>query len=98
VALLARLCVYHRTDDDLLLVFPMIYFARRAWVRAGDWSDWVAVAALMASVWVPTRWAEQAFGNVVVVAIWVALIGKLLCNGTAPEKAKGVTAFAAPNV
>jgi hypothetical protein len=77
IALIARLCVYHHTCDDLLLVFPILFIGIQAG-RENRWPDWVIFGALCFSVWIPTALTEQPTIKAIVVLTWVAVLVRLL--------------------
>jgi hypothetical protein len=76
VALVGRLCLYHRTCDDLMLVFPLVYFGRQAWSSEKAW-DSAAAVALALSVWIPTRWSESIWATIFTTGIWAGLLLKI---------------------
>jgi hypothetical protein len=77
IALIARLCVYHHTCDDLLLVFPILCVGTRAG-RENRCSDWMMFGILCLSVWIPTVLTEQPAIKVAVVLTWTALLVRLI--------------------
>lgn len=84
-ALVARLCLYHRPCDDLLLVFAIAHFGRRAW-QAGGGVAWVELASLGLSVWLPTRATEIGVVKAAIVLVWLWLLFRLL---RAPSNGRG---------
>ncbi len=76
VALVARLCLYHRPCDDLLLVFPLGFLGREAWIGNGC-AAWAA-PVLAASAWLPTRLTELPPVKLLVVAIWIIVVPLLV--------------------
>ena len=85
-----RLCTYHSTCDDLLLVFAVVVLGRRAW-RAGRGREVAAFLAFDASIWAPTALLDPVPARIAVVLIWTTAAVLL----AAPERAEPDAAPAA---
>jgi len=72
VALVGRICTYHNACDDLLLVFTLAFFGKRAW-RTHAAADWASFLALGATVWVPTAASGSVAAAALLVAVWAVL-------------------------
>lgn len=70
VGLVNRICTYHNTCDDVLLVLALVWFGRRAW-RDGTVRHWAEFLALGATVWAPSALLRLPATKFVVVAAWV---------------------------
>jgi hypothetical protein len=77
VALVGRLCLYHRTCDDLMLVFALVYFGRQAW-RSDQARDGLAAMALAVSVCIPTRWSDSIGAAIFTTGIWLSALLKVI--------------------
>lgn len=74
IGVVNRVCTYHNGCDDLLLVFALVWLARRAWA-AGPAGAWIAFLALGLTAWAPTV-ALQFYGaNAILVTIWTGVAG-----------------------
>jgi len=84
VAVVARLCLYHRPCDDLLLVFTMAAVARRAW-QTRLAADSLIALGLGVTVWLPTRWTEYPMAKTAIVAVWVIVAIQLIRQKRLPR-------------
>lgn len=78
-AMLARLCVYHHPDDDVLMLFPVVYLGVRAWMRDRT-ADWLWFTLLAVSTWFP--WRITGYGHVRdgVILFWLVVAGRIFAD------------------
>jgi glycosyl transferase family 87 len=85
VGLVNRVCTYHNTCDDLLLVFALVQFGRAAGQRSAP-ADWFFFLLLGASVWAPTAALDWPAANALLVTAWLVCAAWIWRSPVAPAR------------
>lgn len=76
----ARLWTYHKSYDNLSMVFPLVALSKLAWERPGRVTV-ISLAAVGASLWLPARFTDLFWFQIVQCLVWIAGVGVMLAHG-----------------
>ncbi len=81
----ARFWTYHQTYDNLSVIFLLVALARKSWVR-GTPGQLLALGAVGVSLWLPAKFTDLLWFQVVQCFVWIAGTVVMLIDASARNR------------